>query len=267
VDYSFYRQPSNQFEEDCSNDCRNSCIRQISDVSSDFFRLDNCSASEECDISENVEEREVTDLLKDLPQVESFIIPKKRDSFFTKFMEEVKDMNKANNNKELLVAKQRMKRWLKNHDRKMFEIILALTASNDVVDNFLTKDLNSNDDIKSMWLTIRSKLGTKRSINFLQARYLKLKQNQRLNTKEMSLLADKYDQIPIQKFMIIFPGKTKETLTQLIETFKTKDIQESQEIKKIDEQVENILKDHICSLGKNLILIGLRLQSFNLSLH
>lgn len=138
----------------------------------------------------------------------------------------------------------------------MFEIILALTTTNDVIDNFLAKDINSNDDVKSLWLTIRKRLGTKRSINFLQARYLKLKQNQALNTKEMSLLADKYDQIPIQKFMIIFPGKTKETLTQLIENFKTKDIQVSQEIKKIDAQVENILKDHICSLGKNLIMIG-----------
>lgn len=101
--YSLYRQPSNLFEEECSNDGKNSCIRQNSDASSDFFNLEDCSSeSEDCGLSKNIEVRESTDLLEDLPHIESFIIPKKRDSFFTKFMSDIKALTKEDNPRGLL---------------------------------------------------------------------------------------------------------------------------------------------------------------------
>lgn len=97
---------------------------------------------------------------------------------------------------------------------------------------------------------IKDKLQTSRSIDFLQSRYYKLLSNQKLNSKEAALLADKYDTVSIDKFMVIFPGKTKETLTSLISELRSKERKRIISEEKAGHEIESHKDLKICSLGK-----------------
>jgi hypothetical protein len=109
--------------------------------------------------------------------------------------------------------------------------------------------LQVSEETRNSWNVIRSTLKTSRSIDWLQSRYFKLLGNQSLNTKEMSLLSDKYDTIPVEKFRVIFPGKSKETLATLIESFKARATLKAQDFKKLNTNSKTKNSNKVCSIG------------------
>lgn len=208
-----------------------------------FFDMEECSHHEENkSVNGSVDIQKEEEIISSLPKVESFIIPKKQDSFYLKFMtqepSEMEDCSVSLNRE--LKNQPRMKRWLKKQDRKMVSLILDLTRTSPQLQHFILKNMKEEKETQTFWKVIKDRLNTSRSAGFLQSRYMKLLQNQKLNSKEFSLLADKYDEIPIEKFMIIFPGKSELTLRTLIEKLKEKDEKIQQKRAKVEPYQANL---------------------------
>jgi hypothetical protein len=119
----------------------------------------------------------------------------------------------------------------------------------DVSEHLVISNLQVSEKSKDVWYIIRSMLKTSRSIDWLQSRYFKLLGNQCLNTKEMCLLSDKYDTIPVEKFMVVFPGKSKETLNTLIKSFKARATLKAQDFKKLNTNSKTKNSEKVCSIG------------------
>lgn len=179
---------------------------------------------------------EMVNLLDEIPNIESFILPKSGDDLYSKLLYESNENHTidVHNQSESETQNKRVKRWLKNEDRKLIQSIFELTSKKEIDKNLLKSSLQLNKEAGDAWNVIRSMLNTNRSIDFLQSRYYKLLSNQSLNTKEMSLLSDKYDAISVDKFMVIFPGKTKETLNTIIKSFKTRDALKATNLKQFN---------------------------------
>jgi len=58
----------------------------------------------------------------------------------------------------------------------------------------------------------------------------------------MTLLTDKYDVTSVEKFMVIFPGKTKDTLNKLISELESKE--------RLMREKSGKVENSKCSLGK-----------------
>lgn len=188
----------------------------------------------------------------DLPKLDSFIIPKDEDDIMTKLNQIDLDQSKLSTVSRMPIdpTKGRLKRWLKGQDRAMVKSILDLCEAEKVQESQLFENLEQSEDTKRVWTCIKDKLDTDRSIEFLQSRYYKLKRNQKLNNKEMSLLSDKYDQIPIKQLMVVFPGKSKETLLSLITQLKQKDRVNHKKEECLDKKIGKTLTHPVYTLGK-----------------
>lgn len=103
------------------DNCKHSCIRQLSCADSDFFNLDK---QEELDGYEDSQSVTDDNILCQIPKVESFILQENQDSFYLKFMRDSEDQLESIESNICASEKKRVKRWLKNQDRKMIEIIL-----------------------------------------------------------------------------------------------------------------------------------------------
>ena len=128
------------------------------------------------------------------------------------------------NSSDLKESKEswRLKRWLKDQDRELFKVIYELIKSNTVSENSLSLDIDRFKESKQSWMLIKSKIITDRSISFLQMRYLKLTNNQKFNSKDLNLLSINYSKFSIENLMIMYPGKSKETILSLIKNFELK---------------------------------------------
>lgn len=80
-------------------------------------------------------------------------------------------------------------------------------------------------------------MNTEREIEFLQLRYRKLVRNQKLNKHELLYFSENYAHIPLEKFLIIFPGKSKHTISKLHEEFVQKEKKEKELNQMIDQKV------------------------------
>lgn len=104
----------------------------------------------------------------------------------------------------------------------MFKILLEFERTNMITLPHLLLDVEHHEDSKRAWEVLKTTMNTDRSIEFLQSRYRRLISNQKLNTKEMALLNDQFDKKSIEEFMIIFPGKSSDTLSMLISKLQKK---------------------------------------------
>ena len=207
------------------------------------------------------------DLLS-LPKIESFIIPKEEnlglfESQGTKSADSPWKVVKSAIDKP-----KRLKRWLKDQDRKMIKIILDLSRTNDIDRRSLTSNISHNDEAMIAWWMIKNRMDTDRSIDFLQERYQKLISNQKLNSKELSLLHDTVvssskrencsisiehhlcDIPSLEELMIKFPGKTADTLNLLIEKIKANNEKNLIKENKLDWMVDEKEINHEFTLGK-----------------
>jgi len=209
-----YLQNSCTRNNDLFNQSHRSCERQLSIEDSSFFDMDAFSSIEEVSPLFQ-QEQEGVDLTASLPKVDSFIIPKHEDSFYLKFMN-LEDLKTPTENENPV----RLKRWLKRQDRELCDLVLTFNSG---VENHLFNCLEKCEKSRSFWNSIRSHMQTDRKPQYLQERYRKLCSNQKLNQKELSLLSDKYDKTSVDKFRILFPGKSAETLKTLINQFKARD--------------------------------------------
>jgi len=112
--------------------------------------------------------------------------------------------------------KQRVKRWLKDEDRNLVNIILTLEASHELDCQTLFDKIHKNTATLESWNKIKSHMNAEREIEFLQLRYRKLIRNQKLNKHELLYFTENYNSIPLDDFQIIFPGKSKSTLNKLL---------------------------------------------------
>jgi hypothetical protein len=122
--------------------------------------------------------------------------------------------------------KQRMKRWLKDEDRQLVIAILKLEKDHEISSPCLFDKITKNEATKESWIKIKTQMNTERELEFLQLRYRKLVRNQKLNKHELLYFSENYSIIPLEKFIIIFPGKSKHTLSKLIEEFIAKEQKE-----------------------------------------
>ena len=178
------------------------------------------------------------ELVYGIPKVESFILPKDQDSLFETMMERKTKADYSISLDTCTKSSKRIKRWLKDEDRKLIHIILELKNKNNISESQFKGDLSSNEENKKLWTFIKNSLHTSRSMEFLQSRYYKLLSNQKLNTKEKMLLSDEYDSMSIDQLMVKIPGKTKETLSKLVSELKAKDEMSRKTTEIIDHQIE-----------------------------
>lgn len=235
-----------------SVDSMNSCKQLYSDVSSNFYDCENYSntelsftvpdsnSPETMEIHENTSE--TPDLLYDIPNVESFILSTEKDSFYESLFSGINKDKRTKNTVLTSKSNKRIKRWLKDEDRKLIHIILELQKKNQSIKDELNGNIESNKDTRNIWNFIKNILHTSRTLTFLQDRYNRLIRNQKLNTKEMVLMADKYDTISVETFMVIFPGKTVDTLNKLISEFEGK--------QKLSKKISGVTYHEKCSFGK-----------------
>jgi hypothetical protein len=221
-------------------------LRQDSSHSEDFFKIKEDLVNPDIHESKTMKINS-RNLLDDFPKVESFILPKEEDNLYSNktSVNHTIDLQTPTGSK----SHKRLRRWLKCEDRKMIQVISDLTFMRGVSDNLVKDCIEVSEETRNIWNVIRSMLKTSRSIDWLQSRYFKLLGNQSLNTKEMSLLSDKYDTIPVEKFMIVFPGKSKETLTTLIESFKARATLKAQDFKKLNTNSKTKNSSKVCSIG------------------
>jgi hypothetical protein len=209
----------------------------------------------------------MVNLADDLPKVDSFIIPKDDQfNFISSLSDDVSALSHVEseatehgsvaNDAILSVHKpKRLKRWLKNQDRNMVKIILELQKSDNISHEEIVRDVAHSDESKHIWTIIKNKLDTDRSIEFLQCRYHKLTSNQRLNSKEMILLSDKYDKVSVDEFMVIFPGKTRDTLQTLVNKMSVKDQETLNKAEKLTKIIDGVHPEYTLELGKPPYLI------------
>lgn len=207
------------------------------------------------------------DLLS-LPKIESFIIPKEENLGLFE-SQGTKSADSPWKAVKLAIDKpKRLKRWLKDQDRKMIKIILDLSRTNDIDRRSLTSNISHNDEAMIAWWMIKNRMDTDRSIDFLQERYQKLISNQKLNSKELSLLHDTVvssskrencsisiehhlcDIPSLEELMIKFPGKTADTLNLLIEKIKANNEKNLIKENKLDWMVDEKEINHEFTLGK-----------------
>lgn len=149
-----------------------------------------------------------------IPKAESFI--ESEDSFHKLFIQNVTNSEHTNQSVGGSARnKSRAKRWLKEQDRALVKAIMDLEQQGDIISQFLFDNIHKNPATRDGWGKIKVTLGTTRSLNFLQSRYRKLIRNQKLNKHEKAYFSENYDKIPLEEFLLIFPGKTKATLEKL----------------------------------------------------
>jgi len=113
-----------------------SCKQLYSDVSSDFHDCENFSISElsladsKTKINEipKIEKNlsEGRDFLDDIPNVESFILLNHKDSFYERLISDKDNSSLLKFSNSDAKTTKRVKRWLKDEDRKLIYIILEL---------------------------------------------------------------------------------------------------------------------------------------------
>lgn len=121
----------------------------------------------------------------------------------------------------------------------MFKIIYEFIHARQFNQDTLLLNIKKSEDSLNAWSLVKSKLNTDRPIKFLQQRYQKLVKSQDLNQKELSLLSVQYNKLPIEKFMIIFPGKSFKTISNLIKKFEAKSIEKDIKESKLDQHIKN----------------------------
>ena len=163
-----------------------------------------------------------------IPEPESFI-NKDDDDFYDRFLQKSDStLNESNEDKSVINTTQkpaRASRWLKSQDR---ELILAFYK--------LSKEF-TNTKTNEFWVKLRDKLKTNRPVKFLRRRYRKLVRTQTLNKHEKLFFEENHDKFSIPQFMIIYPGKTQQTI---IELYKEKSRQKS-----LLSHVNRITEDNI----------------------
>ncbi|CAI2362617.1 unnamed protein product [Moneuplotes crassus] len=215
----------------CYFGCKHGFGTEISQSSKEISNDQSVNATKVGDLNMFRNEKELKDLLASTQQNTDNIFP----------------------SSQCLGTLKRMKRWLKDEDRCLIHAILKLTKENSSIEEELLGNIDCSKDTRNLWICIKNCLHTSRSIYFLQTRYRKLVKNQKLNSKEVALLADKYDIIPIERFMVIFPGKTRETLTNLISKLCSEDTNKKVQSKpRIGREYNE--KNKICSLAKEPVM-------------
>lgn len=143
--------------------------------------------------------------------------------------------------------KNRSQRWLKIEDRKLVKAIMELQESGQIVPECLFDSIGRNSTTKQSWDEVQKYMQTERPITFLQSRYRKLVRNQHLNKYELQYLTDHYDKHSIEELQIIFPGKTKTTLSKLLQVYSNKHKVHKNLTEIIDEKVhkEDSSKVHV----------------------
>ena len=144
---------------------------------------------------------------------------------------------------------RRLKRWLKEQDRELFVIICELISSHSVKEDVLSLDITQSKECKRIWKLIKSKIVTNRNAAFLQMRYLKLTKHQSFSSKDLNLLSFHYDKMSIEKLMIMFPGKSKDTITKMINSFKAKSEETKIKETKLELEMEKLEEITNYSLG------------------
>ncbi|CAI2361621.1 unnamed protein product [Moneuplotes crassus] len=244
--------PSREDSDDkISLDSMNSCKQLYSDVSSCFF---DCEVGSGDKMPHFLKNNENTETVEVFPNNKSFILSDKGDSFNNTLLEGASHDENLISSKKSTKSTKRIKRWLKDEDRTLISIILGLIKENSLIEEELRGSIETNTDTKNVWMFIQNKLHTSRSLDFLQSRYYKLLSNQKLNSKEAALLADKYDTVSIEKFMVIFPGKTRETLTSLISELRSKERKRRISEEKFGHEIESQKDLKICSLVKQPVI-------------
>lgn len=147
--------------------------------------------------------------------------------------------------------KNRSKRWLKEEDRQLVNSVLILQETDKITPQCLFDNIGKNEITKQNWEAIKDNINTEREISFLQSRYRKLIRNQKLNKHERLYLAENYNKHTLRELQLLFPGKTKETLTKLCTEHAEKCIVHQELNKVLEERIHKNTSGHEVQLEKS----------------
>lgn len=155
-----------------------------------------------------------------------------------------------------------MKRWLKEQDRQLVKAILVLEKEDKIVSQSLFDSAHKNTATKESWELIKARIDTHRSITFLQSRYRKLVRNQELNQHEVLFFTENYNKLPLDEFLIIFPGKSKATLLKLQQEQIQKSSLSNELSQIVDEKVHKEKKVSLCKTSNIITCVEFKKEMF-----
>lgn len=195
-----------------------------------------------------------------IPGVESFI--ESEDPFYQKISMLHSDSSFRCRTVSENTRKNRMKRWLKEQDRQLVKVILILEKEDKIIPQSLFDTIHKNTATKESWDLIKACLDTHRSIIFLQSRYRKLVRNQELNQHELVFFTENCNKLPLDDFLVIFPGKSKATLLKLQQEQNQKSSLSKELSQIVDEKVHKEQKVSLCETSTVITSVEFKKEMF-----
>lgn len=165
-----------------------------------------------------------------IPEPEPFLDDQNEfnSRFMPKAMSTWNDSNEIKSVSSTGLKVSRAGRWLKTQDRELILTFYQLAR------------IHTNTKSHEFWVKMQDELKTERPVKFLRRRYRKLVRTQTLNKHEKLFFKENHAKFNPKQFMIIFPGKSRQTIDQLYKNLKSEILVNNQISQMVTQRLSNV---------------------------